>query len=462
MEPARRARCAPLLCVSSRAALISLLLVAALSHGAQHPLIFKDAAGNLVLAGREVVLDTLPFAPLASQAREAAARAAAADEQRALLRAQLRQSVCNTGVAPLLQAVGQLWVQDARGVATFNMDGRAFVAVANFGALGPRVYVYNASTRALDPFQAIDTSLRVASVEPFAMAGTTYLALAESYDPVAGTNNVNSTIHRFNATSQRFEPWQKIATRSAQSWHAFKLGGRQLLGVSNYIGVSRLIESNLYEFNAERDEFVPFQELSTQGALDMASFQAGGHTYLAVANNHNGSVGDIQSHLYIYDAEQNEFSLHQAFDTFSVFDFEVLRTDDDTVLLVASNSYAGGLPEYTHLLRFNTTSMLLELVQSIPTASARAAHAFSVGSSQYVVLANYQNSKLPSRLYTLNARTQLLEFVQDLPVEYPQAWASFRAPDDGTTYVLVGGGQNTGGSPAVPMPIFAVNPLCDL
>ena len=46
-------------------------------------------------------------------------------------------------------------------------------------------------------------------------------------------------------------------------------------------------------------QFIQYQEISTQGARDMTSFEYNGHTYLAVANSQNNDGKyNINSALY--------------------------------------------------------------------------------------------------------------------------------------------------------------------
>ena len=75
--------------------------------------------------------------------------------------------------------------------------------------------------------------------------------------------------------------------------------GKTFLGVTNYNDDSQghNTKSVIYRYTGQR--FIQYQEISTQGARDMTSFEYNGHTYLAIANKRN-SIGklNITSTLY--------------------------------------------------------------------------------------------------------------------------------------------------------------------
>ena len=64
--------------------------------------------------------------------------------------------------------------------------------------------------------------------------------------------------------------------------------GQTFLGVANYNGMTVWDATQSLLFTGTLDkQFIQYQEISTQGARDMTSFEYNGHTYLAIANSQN-------------------------------------------------------------------------------------------------------------------------------------------------------------------------------
>jgi len=75
--------------------------------------------------------------------------------------------------------------------------------------------------------------------------------------------------------------------------------GQTYLGVANHQddnGQGYNIKSIVYRVSGS--EFISHQEIPTQGAADMTSFEYKGHTYLAIANARDGGKFSINSVLY--------------------------------------------------------------------------------------------------------------------------------------------------------------------
>ena len=75
--------------------------------------------------------------------------------------------------------------------------------------------------------------------------------------------------------------------------------GQMFLGVANGKDDSQGLNTKSVIYRLSGKQFIQYQEISTQGARDMTSFEYKGDTYLAIANyeNNNGKH-NINSALY--------------------------------------------------------------------------------------------------------------------------------------------------------------------
>ena len=123
--------------------------------------------------------------------------------------------------------------------------------------------------------------------------GHTFLAFANYYS--GSKYNTDSFIYKWDGN--KFVLFQAIPTRGAFAWHSFVISGETYLGLANYYGDSQKYNTPSAVYQASGARFTQYQEIPTQGARDMTSFQCKGHTYLAVANHYNQKY-NINSALY--------------------------------------------------------------------------------------------------------------------------------------------------------------------
>ena len=70
------------------------------------------------------------------------------------------------------------------------------------------------------------------------------------------------------------------------------------LGVANHYSYGNYNTMSVV-YQVSQEQFIEYQEIPTQGAFGMTSFQYKGHTYLAVANRlTNSNKWNINSALY--------------------------------------------------------------------------------------------------------------------------------------------------------------------
>ena len=131
-------------------------------------------------------------------------------------------------------------------------------------------------------------------VRSFNINGHTFLAFANLYS--GSKDNSDSFIYKWNGNTLVL--FQSIPGRGGIAWFPFVISGRTYLGLANHNGdgQGKSVKSVVYQaFGAQ---FIKYQEIPTHGAHDLTSFEYKGHTYLAVANSHNGQKYNINSALY--------------------------------------------------------------------------------------------------------------------------------------------------------------------
>ena len=121
-----------------------------------------------------------------------------------------------------------------------------------------------------------------------------------------------------------------FSTSSASDWHSFEINGETYLAVANnWNGSSNDINSAIYKWNGS--QFIQTQSIPTHGALDWESFELNGETYLAMANSKNtGNIFDITSDLYRLDTDSGLF-VPATNVTLAI------STDEDTPLTIQAN-----------------------------------------------------------------------------------------------------------------------------
>ena len=155
--------------------------------------------------------------------------------------------------------------------AVFKWSGQQFVKLQSFQTYGAR------------------------DVKSFSDNGSTFLAFANSRH--GRQHNISSSIYKWNGS--HFVPFQSIPTRGAFGLHPFTMCSQTFLGIANYFDDEDGHNTKSVIYRVSKEQFTEYQEISTQGAHDMTSFQYKGHTYLAVANHvTNYNKYNINSALY--------------------------------------------------------------------------------------------------------------------------------------------------------------------
>ena len=181
---------------------------------------------------------------------------------------------------------------------TFVISNETFIAFANHGTTQKQYSVQSAvfkwSGRQFVNLQSFQT-YGALDVKSFSDNGSTFLAFANYRHGVQ--HNINSPIYKWNGSN--FVLFQSIPPRGAASLHPFMMCGQRFLGVASYYDDDNGYNTMSVVYRVSQEQFIEYQEIPTQGAFGMTSFQYKGHTYLAVANRLiNDNKWNINSALY--------------------------------------------------------------------------------------------------------------------------------------------------------------------
>ena len=190
----------------------------------------------------------------------------------------------------------EIATEGAVGCEVFVINNNTFIAFANFQNSRTNSVQSTLSKWSGRHFVKVQSFQTYGAweVKSFQINGHTFLAFANHN--TGSKSNTDSFIFKWNGN--KFSLFQSIPTRGARALHPFVIGGQTFLGVANLHGDSQKYTTKSAVYQASGSQFVIYQEIPTQGASDMTSFEYKGNTYLAVANYYNGQKYNINSALY--------------------------------------------------------------------------------------------------------------------------------------------------------------------
>ena len=190
------------------------------------------------------------------------------------------------------EKIQDLATEGAVSSETFAIRNETFIAFAN-ERQSAQSAVFKWSGQQFVKLQSFQT-YEALDVKSFDHNGSTFLAFANFKH--GGQHNINSPIYKWNGS--HFVLFQSIPTRGAASLHPFMMCGQSFLGVASYYDDDNYRNTMSVVYRVSQEQFIEYQEIPTQGAFDMTSFQYKGRTYLAVANRLTNSKYNINSALY--------------------------------------------------------------------------------------------------------------------------------------------------------------------
>ena len=189
----------------------------------------------------------------------------------------------------------EITTEGALGCEAFVINNDTFVAFANNynsqQKYSVQSTVFKWSGGHFVKLQSLQT-YGARDVKSFNINGHTFLAFANYYS--GSKHNTDSFIYKWDGN--KFVLFQSIPTHGAFAWHPFVISGQTFLGVSNHYGDSQKYNTRSVVYQASGARFIKYQELSTNGAHDMTSFEYKGDIYLAVANYYNqkNNINSVQ------------------------------------------------------------------------------------------------------------------------------------------------------------------------
>jgi len=269
-------------------------------------------------------------------------------------------------------------------VEAFTADGVHHVALAtgwdenasNSAALST---IYRFADGAFTAWQDIPT-LGCHDIEAFTIGDDLYLAVANSFDSIGGTGNIDSRI--FRRQGPVFVQHQAIPTRRAYDFEPFEIDGTAYLAVANNSDGSYIIESKIYRWNGS--QFVEHQGILTRGAYEWESFTIDGTPYLVVANWYDTDY-DVTSAVYRWNG--STFVFHQSLPTVGArgWEFFVLQ---GVPHLVVANSYDGASYAVDSVV-YRWSGTQFEQDQTLATVGAADFEYFELDGQSYLAMASW-------------------------------------------------------------------------
>ena len=194
------------------------------------------------------------------------------------------------------EKIQDIATEGAVNTETFEISNETFIAFANHGQYhfspqnqdSVQSAVFKWSGQQFVKLQSFQT-YGALDVKSFSDNGSTFLAFANY------RYGTNSPIYKWNGSN--FVLFQSIPPRGAASLHPFMMCGQRFLGVASYSVADKRHNTMSVVYRVSQEQLIEYQEIPTQRAFDMTSFQYKGHTYLAVANRLTNKL-NISSVLY--------------------------------------------------------------------------------------------------------------------------------------------------------------------
>jgi hypothetical protein len=303
----------------------------------------------------------------------------------------------------------------AIGLEFFTIDKDHFLAIAQTwngytSLFESPIYKWSKRLNKFIPFQKIMTQ-GAYQWKYFSIDGKHFLAIANfcSKDPTVkgyGTENINTTTGRycpqFNTTSviykwdkakSEFSKFQEIFTFGATDFEFFSIEKDHFLAVANFSKNYNQAcpESQIYKWNKSKRYFVLFQEIDSCGATCLAFFSIGNQNYLAVANWANETTTKINSVIYNWNG--SEFVSYQEIPTVGAHFWLPFTIGDNHYLQLANfeNNEHGinNLDINSAIYIWEEKTLKFKLFQWIPTSGALPGCFFLLDCEYYLAIANY-------------------------------------------------------------------------
>ncbi|KAM3608165.1 uncharacterized protein V6R79_020260 [Siganus canaliculatus] len=280
----------------------------------------------------------------------------------------------------------------------------------------------------VEDYQDLYTSSETFDMELFSIPSEGLFMAAANRDSRSG-----SGIYQWRNGS--FQLHQNISTQEARAWKHFTIDGKVFLVVAN----SREAElelSVIYQWHRRRRRFLRHQTLETHSAVDWEAFQIQDQSFLVVANHRRDSNHNIHSVVYRWNPSTQLFEVNQTLDTSGAYDWEFFSVGPFHFLVVA-NTFDGRTTAISSTL-YVWLDGCFRSFQSIKTFGATDWETFQIDGRFFLAVANSQKVtergpnlySINSTVYELNPFTQTFIRFQDILTHSAVDWEFFTVGQD--------------------------------
>jgi hypothetical protein len=304
-------------------------------------------------------------------------------------------------------------------------------------AIQSDLYRYDDATARFVLHQQLPT-VGARQARAFTWANDTYLAVANFFD--GKTHNIDSSVFRLDPVTERFIFFQRLPTSGASSVTVVHAPGALLLALSNYFDdTSHVLPSQIFRMDPASNQFVPWQQITTSGAWSWRAFTIN-TTLSSAIQTWTTSMGTSSSSTNGNGAAGGPAS----------------------IFLAVANSFDGvGDTPPSAVFRLNPDTLLFEPFQNISTIGARQFEPFTVGSTQFLAVAEGRDSlnttATNSSVYYFDRYQQRFVLFRSVPTQGATQWHHIRL---GYSSYLALAETRTDGTFAASYPIYHLNRLC--
>ncbi|KAM4626139.1 thrombospondin-type laminin G domain and EAR repeat-containing protein [Discoglossus pictus] len=306
----------------------------------------------------------------------------------------------------------------------------------------------------VEEYQNLATISETMGLETFFIPSVGHFAVMANKNSQPG-----SVLYRW--IDGKFVVHQYFITYQAQSWKHFTIGKRIFLALANFEKDDDGEEfSIIYKWNPQKLKFLQYQKIRSCSARDWEAFSIEGETFLAIANHREGNNHNINSVIYKWNSSTGLFEVNQTIPTSGAYDWEFFSIGPYSFLVVA-NTFNGTSTNIQSQIYIWLGGMF-RLFQSIMTFGASDWEFFRIQDRFFLAVANSHNYQvggpmlrssyvINSTVYELNITGQLFEKYQDIVTYSAVDWEFFTVGDD---YFLVVANSFDGSSFSVNSVIY--------
>uniref|UniRef100_A0AAY5F0G5 Thrombospondin-type laminin G domain and EAR repeats a n=1 Tax=Electrophorus electricus TaxID=8005 RepID=A0AAY5F0G5_ELEEL len=284
----------------------------------------------------------------------------------------------------------------------------------------------------VDDYQDLHTSSETLDIELFQIPGAGLFAAMAHRAATPG-----SSLYRWNNGS--FQLYQNISMLRAHSWRHVTIGRQVFLAVSNAMhpAEGQREQSVIYKWSVRKRKFVHYQTLHTHSARDWEAFHISNDTFLAVAN-HRTEAGNhnIESVIYKWNPSTSIFEVNQTLPTSGAYDWEFFTVGTYHFLAVA-NAFDGS-STYIDSSIYVWFEGAFQDFQTIRTCGATDWEMFQIGNRVFLAVANghmlYNHGQslyaINSTIYELDMSTKMFLKFQDIITYSAVDWEFFTLGDE--------------------------------